>query len=44
LENVMKGLRKSLPERYHHMLPMNEEALMIGSSIVHEIKVEPAHH
>jgi len=44
LENVMKGLKKSLPERYHHMLPMNEEAFMIGSSIVHEINIEPAHH
>ena len=26
LENVIKGLKKSLPERYHSMIPMNEKA------------------
>ena len=41
--SVMKGLKKSLPERYHHMLDMNEEALTRGADIVHEAKVEFQH-
>lgn len=34
LENVVKGLHKSLPERYHHLIPMNEEALKKGMEII----------
>lgn len=34
LENVLLGLKKSLPERYHHMIPMNEEALLRGMEII----------
>ena len=30
LENVMKGLKKSLPERYHKLLPLNEDAITRG--------------
>lgn len=30
LENVIKGLKKSLPERYHKLIPMNEDALTTG--------------
>lgn len=30
LENVIKGLKKSLPERYHKLIPMNEEAIHMG--------------
>ncbi|MBW7846690.1 MAG: 2-oxoacid:acceptor oxidoreductase family protein [Bacteroidales bacterium] len=30
IENVIKGLKESLPERYHHLIPMNEEALNLG--------------
>lgn len=30
LENVMKGLKKSLPERYHKLLPLNEDAIKMG--------------
>ncbi|MFP4060710.1 MAG: 2-oxoacid:acceptor oxidoreductase family protein [Bacteroidota bacterium] len=36
LENVIKGLRESLPERHHHLIPLNEEALKRGMSIVKE--------
>ncbi len=36
LENVLLGLKKSLPERYHHMIPMNEEALLRGMEIIGE--------
>ena len=27
LENVLLGLKKSLPERHHKLIPMNEEAI-----------------
>jgi len=30
LENVIRGLKKSLPERYHKLIPMNEDALNKG--------------
>jgi 2-oxoglutarate ferredoxin oxidoreductase subunit gamma len=30
LENVMQGLKKSLPERHHKLLPMNEKAILLG--------------
>ena len=29
-ENVIKGLKKSLPERYHHLISINEQAIKIG--------------
>jgi len=34
LESVMKALRKTLPERHHHLLPMNEEAILKGMEII----------
>ena len=34
LDNVMAGLKKSLPERYHNLLPMNKEAIMRGMEII----------
>jgi len=37
MENVVKGLKKSLPERHHHMIPMNEDAIVQGQKIVEEI-------
>jgi len=30
LENVKKGLEKSLPERHHKLIPLNLEAIEIG--------------
>jgi len=30
LENVIKGLKKSLPERYHKLIPLNEDAITQG--------------
>ena len=39
LENVMKGLKKSLPERYHHLLPLNEQAIKRGMEIIQPINV-----
>ena len=37
LENVIKGLKKSLPERYHHLIPINEKAISRGMEIVQEV-------
>ncbi|MCU0456047.1 MAG: 2-oxoacid:acceptor oxidoreductase family protein [Bacteroidales bacterium] len=37
LENVIKGLKKSLPERYHNLIPMNEKALERGMEIIREV-------
>ncbi|HOE05806.1 MAG TPA: 2-oxoacid:acceptor oxidoreductase family protein [Bacteroidales bacterium] len=34
IENVMKGLKKSLPTRNHNLLPMNEDAINKGLEIV----------
>lgn len=30
LENVLLGLKKSLPERHHKLIPMNEQAILKG--------------
>ncbi len=38
LENVMKGLAKSLPERYHHLLPANEQGILRGQEILQVIE------
>ncbi|MFK5879303.1 MAG: 2-oxoacid:acceptor oxidoreductase family protein [Flavobacteriaceae bacterium] len=40
LDNVLEGLKKSLPERYHHLLPINEEAITMGMNKVIPIKIE----
>lgn len=34
LESVMKALRKTLPERHHHLLPVNEQAILKGMEII----------
>ena len=34
LESVLKALRKTLPERHHNLIPMNEDALRTGMSII----------
>ena len=36
-ENVIKGLKKSLPERYHHLIPINEKAISRGMEILQEV-------
>lgn len=38
IESVVKALRKTLPERHHHLIPMNEEAIRLGMDIIKEIK------
>lgn len=34
IESVMRGLKKALPERHHHLLPANREAILKGMSLV----------
>ncbi len=36
MENVLKGLKKSLPERHHKLIPLNEKAINRGLEIVKE--------
>lgn len=38
IENVRKGLEKSLPERHHHLIPMNIEALVLGEQELVEVR------
>ena len=41
VESVMKALRKSLPERHHHLLPLNEQAILKGMDIVTPLHLRP---
>lgn len=34
MENVIKGLKKSLPERHHKLIPLNEQAIEKGKSLL----------
>ncbi|MBR2298863.1 MAG: 2-oxoacid:acceptor oxidoreductase family protein [Bacteroidales bacterium] len=38
MENVLKGLKKSLPPRHHSLIPMNEEAITVGMNAVEDIR------
>ena len=38
IESVVKALYKTLPERHHKLIPMNEEAIHIGMDIIKEMK------
>ena len=35
--SVVKALEKTLPERHHHLIPMNEQAVLKGMEIVEKI-------
>lgn len=37
-DNVIKGLKKSLPERHHHLIPLNEKAIHRGMDAVEYIQ------
>ncbi len=37
LDNVLKALRKTLPERHHHLIPLNEEAVKRGMDVLRKI-------
>ncbi len=34
IDSVMKGLKKTIPERHHHLMPLNEQALVKGMSLI----------
>ena len=36
LESVLQALRKTLPERHHHLIPQNGQALRLGMDLVRE--------
>ena len=38
MDNVIRGLKKSLPPRRHNLIPMNEEAITVGMNAVVEVK------
>ncbi len=35
--NLHEGLKRSLPSRHHHLIPMNEEAILRGGQIVEKV-------
>ncbi len=37
IENVILGLKKSLPARYHSLIPLNQEAITMGMDAVTEV-------
>ena len=39
MENVVKGLKKSLPERHHHLIPLNEQAITKGMEVIKEFRM-----
>ena len=38
MENVLKGLKKSLPPRRHNLIPMNEKAITAGMDAVVKVR------
>lgn len=38
MESVVKGLKKSLPERHHKLIPMNEQAILKGMESIAPMK------
>ncbi len=36
VENIINALKKVLPERHHHLIPVNEQAIAVGASIAKE--------
>jgi len=39
-DSILEALAKVLPEKYHHLLPINREALELGEAIARELKPE----
>lgn len=37
MENILEGLKQVLPERYHHLIPLNEEAVKKGMELIEEV-------
>lgn len=34
LDAVIRGLKKTLPERHHHLIPLNEQAIQAGMTLI----------
>lgn len=39
IDDVVKGLRKALPERHHKLIPMNEDAIRRGMELIEEVTI-----
>jgi 2-oxoglutarate ferredoxin oxidoreductase subunit gamma len=39
-DSAIEGLKKVLPERYHHLLPLNKQALFAGIELVKKVPAE----
>jgi 2-oxoglutarate ferredoxin oxidoreductase subunit gamma len=37
MESVILGVEKTLPERHHHLIPVNENAIKAGVKIINKI-------
>jgi 2-oxoglutarate ferredoxin oxidoreductase subunit gamma len=35
---VVEGLKKTLPERHHQLIPLNRQAISTGMELVKEVK------
>lgn len=40
IQNVLSGLKKTLPARHHHLIPMNEKAIHTGMDLITEYFVK----
>jgi 2-oxoglutarate ferredoxin oxidoreductase subunit gamma len=38
MENILLGLKKVLPDRYHHLIPLNETAIKKGMELAKAVK------
>jgi 2-oxoglutarate ferredoxin oxidoreductase subunit gamma len=38
MDNILLGLKKVLPDRYHHLIPLNESAIKIGMDLAKAVK------
>jgi 2-oxoglutarate ferredoxin oxidoreductase subunit gamma len=39
IENIQNALKKVLPERHHNLIPLNEQALLLGSKLSKELSL-----
>lgn len=39
MENIIEGIKKVLPERYHHLIPLNKQALERGKELSQKIGI-----
>jgi 2-oxoglutarate ferredoxin oxidoreductase subunit gamma len=39
MDNIIEGIKKVLPERYHHLIPLNKQALEKGMELAEKVGV-----